>query len=98
MEKPAEREVGWYFATLAGMRKPYPTDLSDTEWKYDEQRLREVVCSISERLSDNGVKQRCERGFGRYTEAKIGERVPYGRVRDFSDSFSLGMLDRYALC
>ena len=31
--------LGWYFATLAGMRKPYPTDLSDTEWKYIEPHL-----------------------------------------------------------
>ena len=26
--------LGWYFATLAGMRKTYPTDLSDAEWNY----------------------------------------------------------------
>ena len=25
-----------YFATLTRMRKPYPTDLSDAEWKYIE--------------------------------------------------------------
>jgi putative transposase len=29
----------WYFATLAGMRKPYPTDLSDAEWNYIEPHL-----------------------------------------------------------
>jgi putative transposase len=28
-----------YFATLAGMRKPYPTDLSDAEWKCIEPHL-----------------------------------------------------------
>jgi putative transposase len=28
--------LGWYFATLARMRKAYPTDLSDTEWNYIE--------------------------------------------------------------
>jgi putative transposase len=26
--------LGWCFATLACMRKPYPTDLSDAEWNY----------------------------------------------------------------
>jgi putative transposase len=26
--------LGCYFATLACMRKPYPTDLSDDEWNY----------------------------------------------------------------
>ena len=31
--------VGGYFATLAGMRKPYPTDLSDAEWNYIEPHL-----------------------------------------------------------
>ena len=29
----------WYFATLARMRKSYPTDLSDAEWKYIEPHL-----------------------------------------------------------
>ena len=29
----------WYFATLARMRKPYPTDLSDAEWNYIEPHL-----------------------------------------------------------
>jgi transposase len=28
-----------YFATLAGMRKPYPTDLSDAEWNYIEPHM-----------------------------------------------------------
>lgn len=28
-----------YFATLAGMRKPYPTDLSDDEWNYIEPHM-----------------------------------------------------------
>ena len=28
--------LGWYFATLARMRKAYLTDLSDTEWNYIE--------------------------------------------------------------
>ena len=31
--------LGGYFATLAGMRKPYPTDLSDAEWNYIEPHL-----------------------------------------------------------
>jgi putative transposase len=31
--------VGGYFATLAGTRKPYPTDLSDAEWKYIEPHM-----------------------------------------------------------
>jgi putative transposase len=31
--------VGWYFATLAGVRKPYPTDLSDDEWNYIEPHM-----------------------------------------------------------
>jgi len=31
--------LGWYFATLAGMRKPYPTDLSDAEWNYIEPHM-----------------------------------------------------------
>ena len=31
--------LGGYFATLAGMRKPYPTDLSDAEWKHIEPHL-----------------------------------------------------------
>jgi putative transposase len=31
--------VGGYFATLARMRKTYPTDLSDSEWKYLEPHL-----------------------------------------------------------
>jgi transposase len=31
--------LGGYFATLARMRKPYPTDLSDAEWKYIEAHL-----------------------------------------------------------
>jgi len=31
--------LGGYFATLAGMRKPYPTDLSDAEWSYIEPPL-----------------------------------------------------------
>ncbi len=31
--------LGWYFATLARMRKPYPTDLSDAEWNYIEPHL-----------------------------------------------------------
>ena len=31
--------LGRYFATLARMRKPYPTDLSDAEWKYIEPHL-----------------------------------------------------------
>src|SRR5215216_892438 len=31
--------LGRYFATLAGMRKRYPTDLSDVEWKYIEPHL-----------------------------------------------------------
>ena len=30
---------GGYFATLAGMRKPYQTDLSDAEWNYIEPHL-----------------------------------------------------------
>jgi Putative transposase of IS4/5 family (DUF4096) len=30
---------GGYFATLARMRKPYPTDLSDAEWKYIEPHV-----------------------------------------------------------
>ena len=30
---------GEYFATLAGMRKPYPTDLSDAEWNYIEPHM-----------------------------------------------------------
>jgi hypothetical protein len=28
-----------YFVTLAGMRKPYPTDLSDAEWNYIKPHL-----------------------------------------------------------
>ena len=31
--------LGGYFATLAGMRKPYPTDLSDAEWNYIEPHM-----------------------------------------------------------
>jgi putative transposase len=31
--------LGEYFATLAGMRKPYPTDLSDAEWNYIQPHL-----------------------------------------------------------
>lgn len=31
--------LGGYFATLARMRKPYPTDLSDAEWSYTEPHL-----------------------------------------------------------
>jgi putative transposase len=31
--------LGGYFATLAGMRKPYPTDLSDAEWIYIEPHM-----------------------------------------------------------
>jgi putative transposase len=31
--------LGGYFATLAGMRKRYPTDLSDAEWNYIEPHL-----------------------------------------------------------
>ena len=31
--------LGGYFATLAGMRKTYPTDLSDAEWNYIEPHL-----------------------------------------------------------
>jgi putative transposase len=31
--------LGWYFATLAGMRKPHPTDLSDAEWNYIEPHM-----------------------------------------------------------
>jgi putative transposase len=31
--------LGGYFATLARMRKPYPTDLSDAEWKYIEPHM-----------------------------------------------------------
>jgi putative transposase len=31
--------LGGYFATLARMRKRYPTDLSDAEWKYIEPHL-----------------------------------------------------------
>src|SRR5918999_2045893 len=31
--------LGWCFATLARMRKPYTTDLSDEEWKYIEPHL-----------------------------------------------------------
>jgi hypothetical protein len=31
--------LGGYFATLAGMRKPYPTDLSDAEWECIEPHL-----------------------------------------------------------
>ena len=31
--------LGGYFATLARMRKPYPTDLSDAEWSYIEPHL-----------------------------------------------------------
>ncbi len=31
--------LGWYFATLARMRKPYPTDLSDAEWNYIEPHM-----------------------------------------------------------
>ena len=31
--------LGVYFATLAGMRKPYPTDLSDAEWSYIQPHL-----------------------------------------------------------
>ena len=34
-----KRVLGRYFATLAGMRKPYPTDLSDAEWKYIEPHM-----------------------------------------------------------
>ena len=34
-----KRDVGWYFATLADMRKPYPTDLSDDEWNYIEPHM-----------------------------------------------------------
>jgi Putative transposase of IS4/5 family (DUF4096) len=29
----------WYFATLACMRKPYPTDLSDAQWNYIEAHM-----------------------------------------------------------
>jgi hypothetical protein len=31
--------VGGYFDTLAGMRKPYPTDVSDAEWNYIEPHM-----------------------------------------------------------
>jgi putative transposase len=31
--------LGGYFATLARMRKRYPTDLSDAEWNYIEPHL-----------------------------------------------------------
>ena len=31
--------LGGYFATLGGMRKPYPTDLSDAEWNHIEPHL-----------------------------------------------------------
>jgi putative transposase len=31
--------VGGYFATLARMRKPYPTDLSDVQWNYIEPHM-----------------------------------------------------------
>jgi transposase len=34
-----KRGLRWYFATLAGMRRPYPTDLSDAEWNYIEPHL-----------------------------------------------------------
>jgi len=40
VERPYEKgSVGWYFATLPCMRKPYPTDLSDAEWSYIEPHL-----------------------------------------------------------
>jgi hypothetical protein len=32
-------DLGGYFATLARMRKRYPTDLSDAEWKYIEPHM-----------------------------------------------------------
>src|ERR671913_317247 len=35
----AKHALGGYFATLAGMRKPYPTDLSDAEWNYIEPHM-----------------------------------------------------------
>jgi putative transposase len=31
--------LGWCFATLARMRNPYPTNLSDAEWRYIEPHL-----------------------------------------------------------
>ena len=31
--------LGGYFATLARMRRPYPTDLSDAEWNHIEPHL-----------------------------------------------------------
>ena len=31
--------LGWCFATLARMRKPYPTDLSAAEWNYIQPHL-----------------------------------------------------------
>ncbi len=34
-----KRVLRRYFATLAGMRKPYPTDLSDDEWNYIEPHM-----------------------------------------------------------
>jgi Putative transposase of IS4/5 family (DUF4096) len=31
--------LGEYFATLARMRRPYPTDLSDAEWNHIEPHM-----------------------------------------------------------
>jgi putative transposase len=31
--------LGGYFATLAGMRKHYPTDISDAQWNYMKPHL-----------------------------------------------------------
>ena len=41
-----------YFATLARMRKPYPTDLSDAEWNYIEPHLPALTGHGRPRIHD----------------------------------------------
>src|SRR3954452_23559613 len=50
------------------------------------------------KLSEKGFEQRSEHGFGRYSGAKTGRKMPFGclmrprpgHLRDFSDSFLTG--------
>ena len=47
--------------------------------------------SSVERLSEKGYEQRSKRGFGRYREAKMGQKVPVsvalGHAVGYSDPF-----------
>src|SRR5215203_4620968 len=84
---------------------PYSLYCREGEFSETELPIFEILANgFPTETVRKGCKGRSWRGFGRYTEAKMGQEAPFRwpvrlrfrRIRDFSDSFTKRILGNWA--